>query len=81
MATKPHACRGVILGVDFLSKDAVTDQLESSVCSYRNNVIHMLDCKLDKTDMCICYMLYRVYVRSDPDDNNAVDECAVDQIW
>ena len=27
------------------------------------------------------HMLHAVYVRSDPDDNNAVDECAVDQIW
>ena len=68
-----HLLMPVILGVDFLSKHAVTGDFEQSLVYIRIGkvVIHTVG-RQDKTSMC-----YAVSTRSDPEENDGVDECAV----
>ena len=63
-----------ILGEDFLSKHAATLVFDQSLVYVHigKEIIHTVDCKQDKTNLCCA-----VSTRSDPDENNAVDECAV----
>ena len=68
-----HLLMPVILGVDFLSKHAVTVVFYQSLVYIRNGkeVIHTVG-RQDKASMC-----YAVSTRSDPEENDGVDECAV----
>ena len=65
----------VILGVDFLSKHAVTVVFDQSLVYIRigKEVIHTVG-RQDKANMCYC-----VSTRSNPEENenDGVDECAV----
>ena len=63
----------VILGVDFLSKHTVTVVFDHRLVYVRigKEVIHTVG-RQNKATMC-----YAVSTRSDPEENDAVDECAV----
>ena len=68
-----HLLMPVILGVDFLSKHAVTVVFDQSLVYIRigKEIIHTVG-RQDKASMC-----YAVSTRSDPEENDGMDECAV----
>ena len=68
-----HLLMPVILGVDFLSKHAVTVVFDQSLVYIRigKEVIHTVS-RQDKANIC-----YAVSTRSNPEENDGVDECAV----